>query len=98
MTADTDLQTGLVKVTGPLTIYEVSSLRETLLAAFEAPEGLTLDLGAVTECDTAGAQLICSARKTAREVDQPFHVRAVSDAVTKAMEDVGLDPFDILNP
>lgn len=98
MTTETDLQAGLVKATGPLTIYEVAALREDLLAAFGASEEATLDLAAVTECDTAGAQLICSARITSRETGKPLNIRAVSDAVSQAMESVGMDTFDILNP
>lgn len=98
MTTETDLQAGLVKVTGPMSIYETAALREVMLAAFDSPEGLTLDLGEVTECDTAGAQLICSARITARKRGKPFTIRAVSETVTHSMEGVGLDPFDILNP
>ena len=98
MTTETDLQKGLVKATGPFTIYEAAALREAMLAAFESPEGLTLDLSGVTECDTAGVQLICAARISSRKTGKPFQVRAVSEAVTQAMEGVGLDPFDILNP
>jgi anti-anti-sigma factor len=98
MTTETDLQAGLVKVTGPMSIYEATALREAMLAAFDSPEGVTLDLGEVTECDTAGVQLICSARITARKRGTPLTIRAVSDAVTQSMEGVGIDPFDILNP
>lgn len=95
---ETDLQTGLVKAKGPFTIYEAAEIRDAMLAAFDGPEGLILDLGDVTECDTAGVQLLCSARVTARKTGKIFNVLAVSDAVTQAMEGVGLDPFDLLNP
>lgn len=98
MTTETDLEAGRVKATGPLTIYEVAALREDLLRVFDASAEVTLDLGEVTECDTAGVQLICSARVTSRETGKLLHIHAVSDAVTEAMTGVGMDPFDILNP
>ncbi len=98
MTTETDLPAGLVKAVGSFTIYETAALREAMVSAFDGPEGLILDLGGVTECDAAGVQLICSARLTARKTGKTFHVQAVSNAVVQAMEGVGLDPFDILNP
>ncbi len=57
----------ILKVEGALSIYEASALREALLACLENDAGLELDLGSVTECDTAGLQLLYAARKTARK-------------------------------
>lgn len=98
MTTETDLQTGLLKVTGSMSIYEAAALREAMLAAIDGPEGLTLDLGDVAECDTAGVQLLCSAHITARNRGKSFHIRSLSEAVAEAMEGVGLPPSEIENP
>jgi anti-sigma B factor antagonist len=82
--------TGILKVTGPMTIYEAGDLRKAFLEGFEEPGGLILDLAAVVECDTAGIQLLCSARATAETENRPFRIEAASDAVRDALAAVGL--------
>ena len=98
MTTETDLQAGLLKVAGSMSIYETAALRDVMLAVIDSPKGLTLDLGDVAECDTAGVQLLCSACITARKRGKPFHIHSLSNAVTEAMEGVGLPLSEFLNP
>jgi anti-anti-sigma regulatory factor len=53
-----------------VTKFEVTELHDSLLAAFETkptPAGVHVDLSGVKECDTAGLQLLLSARKSADE-------------------------------
>ena len=56
-----------LKIRGALSIYEAAELRQELLARLEDNTDLELDLEGVTECDTAGLQLLWAARKTAGE-------------------------------
>lgn len=81
---------GVLKIEGPMTIYEAGDLRQAFLEGFEGPGGLILDLDAVTECDAAGIQLLCAARVTAEAETRPFRIQAASDAVRDALGAVGL--------
>jgi anti-anti-sigma factor len=87
----------LVIPEGPLTIYEVSALHQAFVSGFKNHRGLLLDLTGVTECDTAGAQLLCSARKTAEEKDAPFGIIGITPAVLKALEACGLVPEKVFD-
>ncbi len=85
----------ILKVDGELTVYEVAGLREALLACFEENNGLTLDLGDVKTCDTAGIQLLLSAQRTARDKEKKFVFSEVSKVVMEVADRVGID-FDEL--
>ena len=87
----------VVKVDGPFSVYEASDLRNEFLECFENYKGLILDLEEVSDCDTAGVQLLCSARKTSDSEGKPFTVAKVSDQVINAVTCAGLNPENILN-
>ncbi|MFP4033156.1 MAG: STAS domain-containing protein [Desulfococcaceae bacterium] len=80
----------VLKVAGSMTIYEAGDLRAAFLEEFAANGGLVLDLEAVSECDTAGVQLLCSARVTAETETRTFRIEAVSSAVQDALAAAGL--------
>ncbi len=86
-----------MKIEGPMSIYEVTDLREAMLEHFRETGGFVLDLAAVDACDTAGVQLLCSARVSARRKDRPFKVLAASDAVIDAIRGIGLSPSELLD-
>lgn len=88
----------LVAPEGPLTIYEAGSLHETFLSGFQNHKGMILDLRAVTDCDTAGVQLLCSARKTADQTGKKFSVDGIGPAVLKALDSCGLTPEKVFDP
>ncbi len=85
----------LLKITGPLTVYEAAEASEAMLACFEEENGLILDLTDVQDCDTAGVQLLCAARKTAQNAGKPFAVTGASGPVKTAVTGVGLALDDI---
>lgn len=80
----------VLKVAGSMTIYEAGDLRDAFLEEFAEKGKLVLDLEAVTECDTAGLQLLCAARVTAETETRTFRIEAVSDAVQDALGAAGL--------
>lgn len=80
-----------LKIQGPLTIYEVGDQRDRILDLLKRSEGIRLELAEVTDCDTAGIQLIYSALKTARNDDRFFGLRSVSPAVKEAAERAGIN-------
>ena len=82
----------LLKIRGALSIYEAAILREELAACLDQHQGLTIDLKEVSDCDTAGVQLLCSAHKTARNAGKAFALTGAPDAVHETLTRVGLDP------
>ncbi len=85
-----------MKIDGVLTVYEVSALRERLLEKFEEKDGVILDIGDVTDFDTTGIQLLCSAYRTARENNKKFAILGANDSFREAVSRVGLNPENFL--
>jgi anti-anti-sigma factor len=81
----------LIRVRGALTIYEVAELRDLLLEGLDQTRGLRLNLGEVSECDTAGIQLLYSARMSAREREKQFEITELSPSVQNTAEVIGID-------
>ena len=87
----------LLKAKDAISVYEAASLREELLSYLKENNELILDLSEVTECDTAGIQLLCSARITAEQEGMAFELTSVSDPVIDAMNRAGLNPDEFFN-
>lgn len=86
-----------IEIKGSLSAYQVSDLKEQMLAGLKSHEGLVLNIDGVTECDTLGIQLIYSAGKTARKMNKAFLVTGKSDVCWEAALGIGLEPEDYLN-
>lgn len=82
---------GKIKLTGTLSIYEVADVHENLLGIFEGDKPVEIDLGEITYCDTAGIQLLISAKKTVEKKGNPFIISSISRAVREAAEDAGTE-------
>ena len=73
-----------LRIEGELTIYRAAELCDVLkgsLAALPEHATLALDLRAVTEMDSAGAQLLLAAQKSALASGRALRVTAPSAAV-----------------
>lgn len=75
---------------GELTIYTAAERRAGLLAWLDAG-GSVLDLSQVTDCDTAGVQLLVATRHTLEARGRSLSLRAASAAVRDALAAYGLD-------
>lgn len=82
---------------GEMNIYEAAAVKDALLKGFESGDGVILDLGNVTECDTAAVQLLCAARVTANADGKRFDVERLSDEVRAAIVAVGLSPEKVFD-
>ncbi len=85
-----------LRIEGALSIYEAAALRGEILSCLEEDTGLELDLEGVTECDTAGLQLLWAARKTAAEAKKALHIVNTPQPVLDALQGAGLrseEPF-----
>jgi anti-anti-sigma regulatory factor len=81
----------VVAITGPLTAETVVALRAELLGTLPADRAVTIDLGGVTEVDTAGLQLLVAARKWSQARNQTFAIVSVSACVASLGEALGID-------
>jgi anti-anti-sigma factor len=78
----------LLRIEGELTIYRAAQLCDVLkgsLAAVPERATLALDLSAVTEMDSAGAQLLISAQKSARSTGRALRIAASNAAVDEVL-------------
>jgi anti-anti-sigma factor len=83
-------------IDGELTIYRAAELCEALkaqLARVADGEALEVDLSAVTEMDSAGAQLLLAARKTARASGRGLRLSHRSPAVDEVFETLRLAAY-----
>jgi anti-sigma B factor antagonist len=78
------------KLAGDWSIYRAAELQAALQAALaQAGDTLELDLSGVTELDTAGVQLLMTAKRQAQAQSRSLRLFGHSAAV--------LDVFDLLN-
>ena len=63
-----------ILLTGPITLYEVSAVRQTLRLALAEGKRLRIDLRDSGPWDLAGLQLLVSCERTARDRDQTVHL------------------------
>ncbi len=88
----------ILRIDGPMTVYEAASLRDALIECLDACNRLSLDMKDVTECDTAGIQLLCSARITADAEGKQLVLNGISEAVNLALETSGISTDRIFHP
>jgi anti-sigma B factor antagonist len=86
----------LIKIEGSLSIYEVSKFRDELITCLETMDEIALDLSGVTDCDTAGVQLLYAARKTTDQGGHPIRIEKASAPVVDALNGAGMNSGDIL--
>ncbi len=73
-----------------LRIVTVGAIREELLAALLRAGELTVNLGRVTSCDTAGLQVLVAARKSAERMGKTMRCVAIPAVVSQFAEDLGI--------
>jgi len=94
----------VLTIDGDFTIVRAAELREALLARLAtAPSELALDLGAVSDFDSAGVQLLLATRRSLAEAGAQLHIVATSSAVRQALALFGLaalavEPADAVTP
>ncbi len=86
----------IVKIEGAISVVEAESIRDELMACLDIYDGLSLDLEGVSAIDTAGLQLLYSARISAQSAGKSFAVSNVSSDVQEAVERAGMKPEEVL--
>jgi anti-sigma B factor antagonist len=75
---------------GALTIYEAAAAKAALLEALQGADGIEVDLSAVSELDTAGAQLLVLAKREADTAGKAFALSGQGAAVREVFDCYGL--------
>lgn len=86
---DAGTKTGRLVVTGSLTIMQVGRLRDALLQGFAEAVRVVVDLGGVGEIDIAGLQLLCAARRFAREHGKELQLTGPGDRLCDLARSTG---------
>lgn len=91
MPTEFDMKSGVLALSGELTVYSAAELRELLSrSAGGSDEPLEVDLAEVTEIDTAGLQLLLLLRRRARASGRDLHIIAASNVVRETLSLCGL--------
>jgi len=80
----------VLHVAGALEIYEAESLRRSVMEGLDSRRELLLDLQHVKTCDTAGAQLLWSARKAATQAGKAIRFEHASPPILECWAALGL--------
>jgi anti-anti-sigma factor len=82
-----------ILLTGPITLYKVSEVRETLREALAEGKQLRIDLSDSGPWDLAGLQLLISCVKTARNRDLTVRLVSVPKMCAEIAERSGLSDW-----
>ena len=80
----------LMSLCSSLSIYEANELKNRLMTSLDDIDTLELDVSNIRECDTAGLQLLCSAKKTAAGMGKKLIITGKSKAIEDVMSRVGM--------
>lgn len=83
----------VLRIEGDMSIYRAAELKDILRAALDGATALEIDLSAVTECDTAGVQLLMLTKKMAQADRRELRLCAHSPAVLDALERLNLAAY-----
>ncbi len=81
------------RLTGPVTLYEVAAVRETLRAALAGGNSLRLDLSDSGPWDIAGLQLLISCARSGRLRNQEVRVVNVPQSCAELAQRSGLSEW-----
>jgi ABC-type transporter Mla MlaB component len=91
--ADERADTKTILLTGPITLYEASAVREALRQALGEGKRLQIDLNDSGPWDLAGLQLLVSCVKTARARDREARLLKVPKGCVEIAERTGLSEW-----
>lgn len=80
-----------IAVEKKLTIYEVAEIREKVIGIMDNNSHLQIDLCRVTECDTAGIQLLCSILRTVQKKKVPITIHPFSKAILDTARSINVE-------
>ncbi len=83
---ETSAAVAQLSIDGELSIYRAAELKPLILQAVAASRELEIDLSGVTECDTAGVQLLLLAKRSAAEAGHALRLVRHSAVVVDVLQ------------
>jgi len=80
-------------INGEMTIYTATELKQKLVAVLADPRDLEINLGGVSEIDSAGVQLLMLARKVRSADQHTLTLVEHSGSVLDAFDALGLESY-----
>jgi anti-anti-sigma regulatory factor len=74
-----------VTIEGALTLQCISEIRDALLRTVQQADDIVIDMGAVTDLDVSGFQVICAAHKSAVRLGKPLSFAGEPPAAVKEL-------------
>ncbi len=75
-----------IEIDTSLSIFNAASIHEKIKEAYEQYDSIEIDLKDITDCDTAGIQLLYSLKKSCLDAGKEISLINPSDAVISALE------------
>lgn len=75
-----------LQISGEMTIYEISELKNQLVAALEGGRMIHLNLSQVNEFDVSALQLLAMLRKEHQQGTIEFHLDEASESVKELLD------------
>ena len=75
-----------IEIETSLSIFNAAMIHEKILEAYNKFDAMEIDLKNITDCDTAGIQLLISLKKSCGETGKEISLVNPSEAVTDALE------------
>ena len=86
---------GNIRIDTSLSIFNAAAIHEKIMQAYKKHDMIEIDLKDITDCDTAGIQLLYSLKKSCIDTGKIFSLINPSDAVTETLERMSMS-FDHL--
>ena len=82
---------GKVEIDTSLSIFNAAMIHGKITEAYKNFDRIEIDLKDITDCDTAGIQLLYSLKKSCFDTGKEISLTNPSDAVTDALERISMD-------
>lgn len=77
---------GKIEIDTSLSIFNAAKLHKKITEAYKKYKSIEIDLKDISECDTAGIQLLYSLKKSCLDAGKEISLTNPSDAVTDALD------------
>lgn len=81
-----NLETGNIEIDTSLSIFNAATLHEKIADTYKRFDRINIDLKDITDCDTAGIQLLYALKKSCLDAGKEISLTNPSDAVTDALK------------
>ncbi len=85
-----------IEIDTSLSIFNAATIHKKITEAYRKYDSIEIDLKEITDCDTAGIQLLCSLKKSCLDAGKEITLTNPSNAVTDALERMSISWEDFI--